>query len=170
MGICVTSLLGPAATILAAVAAVTVTAIFAKKQTDIAREQARTAKEKLRHDLFERRWLVFVTALDLYYAMISWADVPTHEQAKAKDAFFRAYQQSGFLFSKESGVEDLMKNLNDMANTVTGLKESLRNAGLDVATRLSWQTEIHNIQTRRFEESFLRLKSAISPYLNFHEL
>ncbi len=170
MDICFTTLLGPAATIVAAVVAVVVTGTFAKKQTDIAREQARTAKEKLRHDLFERRWRVFETALDLYYAMISWADVPTPEQVKAKDAFFRAYQQSGFLFSKESGVEDLMKDLNDMANRVTGLKKSLRNVGIDVDERVAWQKEIDDIQTHRFEETFLRLKSAISPYLNFHQL
>jgi hypothetical protein len=42
---------GPIATIIAAVAAVSVTAYFAWHQKKIAKEQADIAREKLRHDL-----------------------------------------------------------------------------------------------------------------------
>jgi hypothetical protein len=50
---------GPTATIIAAVAAVSVTAYFAWHQKEIAKEQADIAREKLRHDLYERRYRVF---------------------------------------------------------------------------------------------------------------
>lgn len=56
---------GPIATIIAAVAAVAVTAYFAWHQKKIAKEQANIAVEKLRHDLYDRRYRVFDAARNL---------------------------------------------------------------------------------------------------------
>ena len=47
---------GPIATIIAAFAAVSVTWRFAWRQTQIAKEQADIAKQKLLHDVFERQY------------------------------------------------------------------------------------------------------------------
>src|SRR2546430_1658757 len=99
------------ATIIAAVAAVRVTAHFAK-------EQARLASEKLRHDLFDRRLKIFESIFDFYRAMIGWRGTP--EQIEARDRFFEAYQQSAFLFDKDSGIEELMKDLNDKGSRAIG--------------------------------------------------
>lgn len=100
--------------------------------------------------------------------MIAWEG--TAEQEQAKERFFRSYQKSGFLFSKE--IEELMKGLNDQGNTVTGLKELIANPNTrpDPKTLIDWNKRIHEIQTRGFEELFLKLKAAIAPYINFHEL
>ena len=84
--------LQPIATMLAAVVAVVVTGYFAWHQKEIARE-------KLRLDLYDRRFEIFSSIFDFYKAMISWEGTP--EQEKARDRFFRAYQESGFLFTKE---------------------------------------------------------------------
>src|ERR1700730_17460833 len=91
---------GPVATIIAALAAVGVTAYFAWHQKRIAEEQASIAREKLRHDLFERRWDVFDSIFDFYEAMISWKGTP--EQIAARTRFFRAYQNSHFFCSAQS--------------------------------------------------------------------
>jgi hypothetical protein len=161
--------LSPAATIIASIVAVGVTAHFARQQTAISREQARTAKEKLRHDLYEKRWAIFESIFDYYRAMITWER--TTEQERAKERFFRSYQQSGFLFSKD--VEELMKNLNDQGNVVTGLKDLMADADTrptDPKTIADWSKRINDIQTRGFEEGFLKLKATIAPYLSFHRL
>ncbi|MCI0465618.1 MAG: hypothetical protein L0Y57_01200 [Beijerinckiaceae bacterium] len=56
---------GPIATAVAALAAVWVTAYFARHQKKIAEEQAHIAREKLRHDLYDRRYRVFDAARTL---------------------------------------------------------------------------------------------------------
>ena len=160
--------LGPAATIIASFVAVGVTAYFARQQTAIAREQARTARENLRHNLYERRWAIFESIFDYYRAMIGWQG--TSEQEKAKERFFRSYQQAGFLFSKE--IEELMKSLNDKGNFVTGMKELMANPASrpDPKTGSEYMKKINDIQTKGFEEGFLKLKAAISPYLTFEHI
>src|SRR5436190_8882137 len=102
---------GPIATTVAAIVAVCVTGYFARHQREIAKEQARIAREKLRLDLYDRRFEIFESIFDFYNAMISWAGTP--EQKVSRSRFFRAYQESGFLFTRESEIENLLKTLND---------------------------------------------------------
>lgn len=150
---------GPVATIVAAVAAVRVTAHFA-------REQARLASEKLRYDLFDRRLSIFNSIFDFYDAMISWKGTP--EQIGARDRFFRAYQESGFLFEKELGIEALLKDLNDKGMKVIGFKEIGKDLASDPATYLKHHSELSEIMTTGFEIGLTKLKTAMAEYLNFH--
>jgi hypothetical protein len=113
--------LQPIATILASVAAVVVTGYFAFHQREIAKEQAHIAREKLRLDLYNRRFEIFTSIFDFYNAMISWDGTP--EQQEARKKFFRAYQESSFLFTEESGIPTLLKSLNDDGAQVIGSKE-----------------------------------------------
>jgi hypothetical protein len=53
---------GPIATIIAALTALRVTWYFSSRQQKIAQEQADIAREKLRHDLYDRRYRVFDAA------------------------------------------------------------------------------------------------------------
>jgi hypothetical protein len=75
--------------------------IWALHQREIAKEQACIAREKLRLDLYDRRFEIFSSIFDFYNAMISWTGTLEQEEARAR--FFRAYQESGFLFTRESG-------------------------------------------------------------------
>jgi hypothetical protein len=78
---------GPFAAVVAGSAAVFVTYRLGK-------EQARIAREKLRLDLYDRRWKIFTSVFDFYYVMIAWKG--TDEQAAVRDKFFMAYQESAF--------------------------------------------------------------------------
>jgi hypothetical protein len=104
----------PVATIVAALSAVVVTAYFAARQAWI-------AEEKLRHDLFDRRLQIFTSIFDFYNAMTSWEG--TQEQIVVRERFFRASQEACFLFKPESGIETLLKDLNDKGEKVIGFKE-----------------------------------------------
>jgi len=101
-----------------------VTAYFAWHQKKIAKEQAELAREKLRHDLYNRRFEIFSSIFDFYYAVISWKETPTPEQQAARQRFFKAYQESVFLFTKESGIPDLLKMLNDEGGEVIYFREN----------------------------------------------
>jgi hypothetical protein len=151
----------PAATIIAALAAVYVTAYFAKEQT-------RLARERLRYDLFERRLEIFSSIFGFYKALISWSGAP--EQIAARDRFFKAYQESGFLFKKESGIEELLKDLNEKGTKVIGFKEYGENLRVDPELYLKHFNETQEIQTYGFERGLAKLKSGVAEYLNFHDL
>lgn len=56
------TLVGPAVTIIAAAAAVTVTYRLGKEQQRIAKEQARTALDQLRYNLFQKRYAIYEAA------------------------------------------------------------------------------------------------------------
>jgi hypothetical protein len=143
---------GPVATIIASLAAVSVTWHLAQRQTKIAEDQADLAREKLRHELYNRRFEIFTSIFDFYDAMISWRETPTPEQQAARQRFFRAYQESGFLFTKESGIPDLLKMLNDEGMKVIGYKEHPDLYRGDPATMIEQFEKTNDIQLRVFDQ------------------
>jgi hypothetical protein len=62
----------PIATIIAAFAATYVAWRFQSVQAATAKQQADIAKDKLRHDLYDRRYRIFDSLFDYYYAVIKW--------------------------------------------------------------------------------------------------
>ncbi len=158
---------GPIATIMAAFAAVSVTWHFSRHQKKIAEEQARIAGEKLRHDLYDRRFEIFSSIFDFYNAMISWEGTP--EQKEARQRFFRAYQESGFLFTKESGIEALLKKLNDDGAKVIGFKENSDSYKSDPALMNQLFQQSMEIQLG-FEKGLAKLRAAMHPYLDFSKV
>jgi hypothetical protein len=161
-------MLQPIATILASLVVVGVTGYFAWHQREIAREQSRIAREKLRLDLYDRRFEIFTRIFDFYSAMISWKG--TAEQEEARTKFFRAYQESGFLFTEESGIPALLKSLNDDAAKVIGFKEHGAELKSDPAFLIDQFSKTTDIQLRVFEEGLAKLRAAIHPYLDFSKV
>jgi prophage DNA circulation protein len=150
---------GPFATVVASIAAVCVTIYFARKQ-------AWLAEEKLRYDLFDRRLKVYESIFDFYRAMIGWTG--TAEEIAARERFFAAYQQSAFLFAKESGIEGLLKDLNDKGAKVIGFKENGKSLASHPPTYMARLSETTTIMTTEFEIGLEKFKREIAPYLNFH--
>lgn len=152
---------GPIATVFAAIAAVSVTAYFAWHQKKI-------AKEKLRLDLYDRRFEIFSSIFGFYDAMISWTGTP--EQIEARRRFFRAYQESCFLFANESGIADLLKTLNDAGAAVIGFKEHYDHYRSDPHNMIGQINKSMEIQTKTFEERLAKLRSAVHKYLDFSKI
>jgi len=158
----------PIATSFAAIVVVCVTGYFAWHQREIAREQARIAKEKLRLDLYDRRFEIFTSIFDFYDAMIAWNGTP--EQQNVRKRFFRAYQESCFLFTKESGIEALLKMLNDEGNKVIGFKENRESYKSDPAFLIDQFNKSTDIQLRVFDEGLAKLRAAMQQYLDFSKV
>jgi hypothetical protein len=108
-------LAGPIATIIAAVAAVSVTAYFAWHQKRIAEKQADIASEKLRHDLYERRYRVFDAVRKLLLEI-------ARDRNASKDglrAFLIATGEAVFLFDDDvtkhvEGIRDRAEELQSL--------------------------------------------------------
>jgi hypothetical protein len=161
---------GPVATIIAAATAVFVTWRLGLRQAKIAEAQADLAREQLRHDLYNRRFEIFSSIFDYYNAMISWKDPPTPKQQAARQRFFRASEESVFLFTKESGIPDLLKMLNDKGNEVIGHKEHPDIYKSDPARMIEQFEKVSNIQLRVFEQGLAQLRAARHPYLDFSKI
>ena len=95
----VVSLAGPAATIIAAAAAVLVTWRLGKGQLNIARQQATIAQQqaelaaiRLQHDLFDRRFAVYVATRELIRTVVQHSHANEHQifdfRVKTSDARF----------------------------------------------------------------------------------
>jgi hypothetical protein len=161
-------LAGPIATIIAASAAVSVTAYFARHQKRIAADQAHVAKEKLRYDLFDRRLEIFSSIFAMYYAILGWEATP--EQIAAKERFFKAYQESGFLFKEESGIQKLLGELNADAQKVIGFKELKTDLSQDRVLFAQLFKEVEDIHLNKFPAGLEKLRLAMADYLNFHSI
>jgi hypothetical protein len=158
-------MLQPIATIFASLVVVGVTGYFGFHQREIAREQARIAREKLRLDLYDRRFEIFTSIFDFYNAMISWTGTPEQEEARTK--FFRAYQESSFLFREESGIPALLKSLNDDGAAVIGFKEQGDSLKSDPESLIDQLKKTTYIKTYGFEEGLAKLRAAMRQYLDF---
>ena len=142
---------------------------IAKRSEDYRHSHAaQLQNEKLRLDLYDRRFEIFSSIFDFYEAMIGWEGTP--EQKAARTRFFRAYQESGFLFTQASGIPDLLKMLNDEANKFIGYKENRESYKSDPDFSLEQFNQATHIQTRVFEDGLAKLKAAIFPYLDFSKV
>jgi hypothetical protein len=110
---------GPIATIIAAFAAVSVTAYFAWHQKTVATEQADIAREKLRHDLYERRYRVFDAARKLL------CEVAIHRRASEDNlrAFVIDTGDAVFLFNDD--LSNYLVEIRDRAQKLQSLSDLL---------------------------------------------
>ncbi|HTO62537.1 MAG TPA: hypothetical protein VMM15_14910, partial [Bradyrhizobium sp.] len=134
---------------LAAIIAATVSTVAVCVTGYFAWHQRELTKAKLRLDLYDRRFKIFTSIFDFYEAMIAWRG--TAEQVETRTHFFRAYQEAGFLFSKDSGIQDLLKLLNDEGAKVIGFKEHHDSYKSDTALYIQQFKETNDIQLRVFE-------------------
>lgn len=96
------SFAAPIATITASIVAGTIAVYFALHQKNIAFQQKEIAKEKLRLDLFDRRYKIYESIFNYYGALIGWSG--TDEQQVVSTNFFRATKEANFLFGEEVGI------------------------------------------------------------------
>lgn len=147
----------------------TIDARFAKALVDYQHSRNSTLQnERLRLDLYDRRFDLYSSIFDFYYAMVSWEGTP--EQKEVRQRFFMAYQESAFLFTKESGIEELLKMLNSEAAKVIGFKENSELYKSDPAFLNEQFLETNRIQLTIFEDGLAKFKEAIRPYLDFSKI
>src|SRR5882724_1578744 len=87
--------------------ATTVIAVFVAM---ITRRQWKTNQEKLRLDLYSRRYNIYESVLTLQQALIYWDKAPEIEQKEMMLLFFKSMHESRFLFPGNSGVFEFMQD------------------------------------------------------------
>ena len=88
---------GPFATIVAALSAVAVTAYFSSQQAETARRQAKTGKDQLRLNLFDKRYAVYKDIEHHLGILLTTPDKPEANLSAAM--LFVAFGEAEFFFS-----------------------------------------------------------------------
>jgi hypothetical protein len=134
--------------------------------------QSKINNNKLRLDLYNRRFDVYSKTLEFFIFLLSYNPNPeTKELCKNlhKD-FIKAFRETKFLFDDTSKVYDLLKQMNDKAFIIIGFKEQ----GAELAKADPGEFNKMNTQSMEalqwFNEAIPKLEEAMAPYLNFHKL
>ncbi len=103
---------GPVATIIAAISAVGVTAYFGWRQSQTAEKQLQTAEEKVRLDLFDRRYAVYeeLRAIVVQYGRggVNQTEYLKFKAASSRARFLFGPEVTSFL---EATAEDLLQEV-----------------------------------------------------------
>lgn len=130
----------------------------------IATVAAWTNREKLRLDLYDRRFRIYESALTLYGLIFHGNPSPTTsdqrrispELRSALYDFRMKAAEGQFLFSRESGVPELLQQFSEDAFKVV-------NGATHYQAGNAWEIDI-----ARYEASLEPLREKMAPFLNFH--
>lgn len=138
----------------------------------ITKSQWKTNQEKLRLDLYAKRFEIYMRTLDFHNALLEWKDDPEPEPAQVAliAPFFRAFRESRFLFPESAGVYRFMEEFSQHAFHITNYKKARDGWGegfpeekIDLA--LARTDHVSWILT-----SIPTLEDRIATFLNFHAL
>lgn len=135
---------------------------------DIADQQRHIAQQKLRLDLYNRRFVVFTALIDFHNALASWENTP--EQKAVSMKFLTVKEESRFLFSDESGIYVLLDDLWKRSWKVTGFLNHKDVWKSDPQAMLDGHNTVATILFKEHDEAFVKLREAMKPYLDFHEI
>jgi hypothetical protein len=137
----------------------------------VAYQQWKTNKEKLRLDLYNRRFDIYAKTVSFYQALL---DFDALNKAgifsRLHKEFITAQRESQFLFDRSSGIFEILKDLHLATFKITGFKEHGEEfAGPGTQNEYQkMQKEMLNAYSQ-FEKSIEKLESKIARYLNFHK-
>lgn len=148
-----------------------VSAIIAGVVAYFVSNQARTAREKLRLDLYNRRFSIYERAMEYQYSIIIGDEgVLRPEFEEIERNFTRAIHESRFLFSKESGVHDILQELSNETLAEVQLRR-VTSRSPQYAQKVAKESENHGLTSRKLlVEIAERLEKALSQYLDFHKI
>jgi hypothetical protein len=140
-----------------AVPAIAVLGVF------IALLQARTARNKLKLDLFDRRFAVYDKTV-LYYQAYYSAGTDTDAVRRRAEDFIRAYRESWFLFGPDSEVYKAMTDVKDTLSFLVKFEDKFRSPPYDDSEHKTWlKLKAEKPDLTKLMES---LERALSPWLD----
>jgi hypothetical protein len=143
------------------------TVIIAVYVASIGTFQWFTAREKLRLDLYNRRFEVYLRALDFMQALMMWSSIPPEERQPKRIAFIRATRESRFLFADDPRILRLLEEFHTRSFKVTGYIEELSQhaAIMPKETIAAYQEKQSSLEW--IMESIGQLETLLIPYLAF---
>lgn len=129
----------------------------------------RTTVEKIRLDLYDRRFAIYETTLAFRLLLDSSTkeSVKTEEFIEARRAFIKSMRESQFLFRPDSGIFERLEQLQAASFDIINAKE---NQGELLFRELARELLNKSLAaTSLFDRSIPFLERRMAPYLNFQE-
>jgi hypothetical protein len=141
-----------------------------------------TSREKLRLDLYNRRFDIYSRALDFYHALTKWTPTELEktttslqdspELEKTQRAFIKASREAQFLFDDKDGVHKRLEQMNSDSMGIIGYRRDIapKQHTLNPSDRLPSETLFSDCLKRFFFDTLPPLEQEMSKYLDFHAL
>ncbi|RYX79946.1 hypothetical protein EON83_30625 [bacterium] len=139
----------------------------------IAYQQFKTNKQKLRLDLYNKRFNVYDKTLAFYAALHNAnASFKNEDFMKVANAFTPAFNESKFLFHPKHGVHQLLNEFHEAAIGIIGFNsdgKALADSGAHEEFSKLFQKNQHEllvVMPKRIKQ----IEEAMASYLNFHKV
>ncbi|WP_395670195.1 hypothetical protein [Rhodoferax sp.] len=132
----------------------------------IAYRQWRVAREKLRLDLYNKRFTIFEVTLNFYQQLLDGRNISAEEMQSLHRKYIGAMIESKFLFSPSTNVYELMKEFNKSAFVIKGSRDVLKTQGIPPELFTQTQKKLTDEQIV-LEAKLSSIEAAISKYLYF---
>jgi len=134
-------------------------------------QQWRTSRDKLRLDLYNKRFDVYSKTISFYQALCDYRAAEVDGRlASSHIDFIKVKLESQFLFRPDSKIMETLYTLHSEAFNIIGCMDiggELLNAGLHNEFMI-----MHNDKNQAFpvfDKAITDLAEKVAPYLNFHE-
>ncbi len=129
--------------------------------------QWKTSSEKLRLDLYNRRFDIFSNTVNFYQKVTgAWAA----SDIEAKDTrlrFIKSCLEANFLFDNDSGIQELLNEIDIKSSHVIAMKEGLFTGMPRELLMIEHEKFMSELEWIR--NAMPRLQEKMSRYLNFHK-
>ena len=159
---------GPVATLLAAGVATLIAFLFGRIQARVAKTQAAIALDKLKFDLFEKRYAVYMAAKQLIEYVIMQHDIDNVDSAKVR-ALYIKIDEARFFF--DADVRSFLKQITDASESLLaamGARQRLGNPPND--TEWKTFTEILSASTTALNTRYAELPGKFEESLAFRQV
>jgi hypothetical protein len=143
-----------------------VTAFVAVMVAIISYRQWRTAHDRLRLDLYNRRLELYLTVRSVEDVLVRWSG--TENEKIVLDKFKRAQRESRFLFPPESGVFELFEEYGEAIIKITALEALKR---YEKSNEPEKNTDWQKVRVDAYSKSILiraDLDNRVTPLLEFN--
>jgi hypothetical protein len=132
----------------------------------IAFMQWKIARDKLKLDLYNKRFAIYVAALETYQVVTKSYDIEQGE--KALTALVKATREARFLFERDSGIYELLTTFHKASSRMNE-RNRLEQSG-ESEDRLKAIRKVTSDYITSGEEILLSLEKMLAPYLDFHAI
>lgn len=134
----------------------------------IAYLQWRIARNKIKLDLYEKRFAIYEATLLFYQKVMACTaeTIKTDDFNIAQKNFIKASREAQYLFSTESGIFKLLEEWHTRSFKVIGFRDVAKDLAQHPDAFSKTQTEC-NDALQFFEQSLKRLEGMLAPYLYF---
>lgn len=133
----------------------------------IARSQMKIASAKIKLDLYNKRWAIYLAVLDYHQSAYD----KTEESMEIKAVgFIKAFRESVFLFDSKDGITKTMEKIKDRGAAILARRQASEDKNWPMhhdKEAMALLSEKSSAALTGFEDDLLLLEKQIAKYINF---